>query len=150
MATSTGHKNPYGLLHDQQKAFRDTSVLGYFRRDEKLRSYRDAVLNSLLGWEKDSPLNQSQKGTTEMVTHGLVTGVSHRFFITKDGYMGKGKVWVRPGDIVCVLYGGSVPFVLRPVDAKYLFLGECYGIMDGEAVSMRSAGELQEQTFVLI
>ena len=46
----------------------------------------------------------------------------------------------RAGDIVCVLFGCSVPVVLRKHEDSgvdhYKFIGECYihGIMDGEAV----------------
>ncbi|KAG7427981.1 Heterokaryon incompatibility protein 6, OR allele [Fusarium oxysporum f. sp. raphani] len=61
------------------------------------------------------------------------------FFITEDGYLGIGPKSMRPGDHVCVLYGGHTPFVLRPVrgagDEEYLFLGESLvnGLMNGEA-----------------
>ncbi|KAL5593321.1 hypothetical protein FOBRF1_012423 [Fusarium oxysporum] len=69
------------------------------------------------------------------------------FFITKDGYIGIGPKAMRPGDQVCVLYGGHVPFVLRPMrgagDEDYLFLGESFvnGLMDGEALEDEMAIE---------
>lgn len=66
------------------------------------------------------------------------------------------------GDILCVLYGCSVPVVLRVItDAKedaakeYRLIGECYidGMMDGEAVSeprLRQARKNgNERSFVL-
>jgi hypothetical protein len=41
------------------------------------------------------------------------------------------------GDVICVLYGGTVPFMLRPKEKEmggYYVVGEAYvdGIMDGE------------------
>ncbi|TVY73989.1 Heterokaryon incompatibility protein 6, OR allele [Fusarium oxysporum f. sp. cubense] len=67
------------------------------------------------------------------------------FFITEDGYLGIGPKSMRPGDHVCVLYGGHTPFVLHPVrdagDEEYLFLGESFvnGLMNGEALEDEGA-----------
>jgi hypothetical protein len=62
--------------------------------------------------------------------------VDRRFFITKSGLMGIGPDNMKEGDVVTVLFGGNVPYLLRPVDAGFKFLGECYvpGLMEGEAV----------------
>ncbi|KAK7898062.1 hypothetical protein LTR67_004694 [Exophiala xenobiotica] len=42
------------------------------------------------------------------------------------------------GDIVCILYGCSVPVVLRPQSSYYTLVGECfvYGFMDGEIMTL--------------
>ncbi|EWZ30635.1 hypothetical protein FOCG_07774 [Fusarium oxysporum f. sp. radicis-lycopersici 26381] len=67
------------------------------------------------------------------------------FLITEDGYLGIGPKSMRPGDHVCVLYGGHTPFVLRPVrgagDEEYLFLGESFvnGLMNGEILEDEGA-----------
>ncbi|KAF3053389.1 hypothetical protein E8E11_011834 [Didymella keratinophila] len=62
--------------------------------------------------------------------------VDRRFFITHAGRMGIGPDVMRQGDIVVVLFGGKVPYLLRPVASGYKFLGECYvpDLMSGEAV----------------
>jgi len=80
-----------------------------------------------------------------------------RLFITLNGYIGLGSDSVREGDVVCVLSGADLPFVLRrirvdnagadesihlasdqisPAD-HYVLVGECYmeGLMNGEAVA---------------
>ena len=61
---------------------------------------------------------------------------NRRFFITREGHMGLGPRNIEPGDVVCILLGAQVPFVLRAVKDGYVLLGECYchGIMEGEAV----------------
>lgn len=62
-----------------------------------------------------------------------------RFCFTENGRLGQLAPGSRPGDRICVLGGGEVPFVIRPTsgDAKgiYQLVGECYldGMMDGEA-----------------
>lgn len=41
------------------------------------------------------------------------------------------------GDLVCILWGGQTPYVLRPCgNGRYLLIGECYvhGFTDGEAM----------------
>ncbi|KAG4439296.1 hypothetical protein IFR05_005229 [Cadophora sp. M221] len=59
-----------------------------------------------------------------------------RYFVTEKGYMGLGPQGMLPGDIVCVLFGGDTPYVLREKQGCWQFVGECYvhGIMKEEAV----------------
>lgn len=57
-------------------------------------------------------------------------------FITKQGSLGLSSVHIKPGDVVAVILGSQVPFVLRPHgEGRYLVISEAYvdGIMDGEA-----------------
>lgn len=52
-------------------------------------------------------------------------------------YFGLGPTEVAKKDLICILYGCSVPVVLREVgDGKYKLIGEAYihGLMDGEAL----------------
>jgi hypothetical protein len=52
----------------------------------------------------------------------------------------------RPGDIIAVLAGGNVPYVLRPGTeiGEYELIGECYvhGIMDGEIFNGKRFGNI--------
>ncbi|KAK0514619.1 hypothetical protein JMJ35_003236 [Cladonia borealis] len=59
-----------------------------------------------------------------------------KLFSTLSGHIGVGDGTLEPGDLVCVFLGGETPFIIRPVDQKYKFVGECYlhGIMHGEAL----------------
>jgi hypothetical protein len=78
------------------------------------------------------------------------------FFVIEEGRFGLGPSTLAVGDDICVLLGGTVPFVLRPKPMRrlpgqaeiYLLVGDCYvhGIMDGEAMKM---GHLQEETLRL-
>lgn len=68
------------------------------------------------------------------------------FFITEKGHFGVGPASMRPEDTIAILFGGTVPFVLRPTGRDrsmghyrprlHQLLGDCYchGIMDGEVM----------------
>ncbi|KAK3300137.1 heterokaryon incompatibility protein-domain-containing protein [Chaetomium fimeti] len=76
-----------------------------------------------------------------------------RVFVMEDGREGLGPAAAREGDVVVVLFGGVVPFVLRPCEGEegggrfWRLVGECFvpGLMQGEAVER--AGLLAEGTF---
>ena len=73
-----------------------------------------------------------------------------RIFATDSGFLGLGPQHLQPNDLVCVLLGAEVPFILRELQQDavtsfpwrfwrnssrcYELVGECYihGIMDGE------------------
>jgi hypothetical protein len=71
--------------------------------------------------------------------------------------MGFAPMAASPEDIICILYGCSVPVILRPRIEKdgeteqthFLLVGECYlhGMMDGEAIDR--AHEFKEMEFEL-
>jgi hypothetical protein len=78
--------------------------------------------------------------------------VGRRVVVLGDGAVGLGPAAAREGDVVVVLFGGVVPFVLRPVEREdeekcWRLVGECFvpGLMQGEAVE--GAGLLAEGTF---
>ncbi|KAE9375993.1 HET-domain-containing protein [Stipitochalara longipes BDJ] len=77
--------------------------------------------------------------------------IQHCSLFTTAEYMGMGHFTTKPGDIVCVLFGGKTPFVLRPTGDHYALVGECYvcDLMDGEAVGEIEAGNLKEEWFNL-
>ena len=57
-------------------------------------------------------------------------------FVTEKGSLGMSSSQVRRGDVVGLLGGAQVPFVLRPdIGGNYTIVSEAYvdGIMDGEA-----------------
>ena len=49
-----------------------------------------------------------------------------KLFSTLSGHIGVGDGAVESGDLVCVFGGGRTPFIIRPVDQNYKFVGECY------------------------
>ena len=78
------------------------------------------------------------------------TGMKRRLFETEQGYIRVGPLALQNGDSVCVLFGSSVPFVLRRFEKShglvrepYGLVGECYlhGIMRGEALKEKEGKE---------
>jgi hypothetical protein len=74
------------------------------------------------------------------------------FARTESGYYVLGPAVMKKGDVICVLFGGKLPFCLRPIGKQYLFVGECYahGLMKGEALDMMDCGELSEKEFEIV
>ena len=58
--------------------------------------------------------------------------------LTQTNLVGLVPEWAEPGDIIVVLMGAEVPYVLRhdPTDGKYTLIGDCYvhGFMDDEVL----------------
>lgn len=70
--------------------------------------------------------------------------LNRRLVKTKCGRLGLAPYRVRRGDLVCILFGCSVPILLRQrkdantLEEYFQIIGECYihGIMDGQAIEM--------------
>ena len=75
----------------------------------------------------------------------------------KHGFLGLAPKETQERDIIAILYGLSVPVVLRQIhgtpdgDNVFILVGECfiYGMMDGEALRFKEVHGIQDQTFVL-
>ncbi|EXJ60132.1 hypothetical protein A1O7_04284 [Cladophialophora yegresii CBS 114405] len=86
---------------------------------------------------------------TRLFNH--VPSCGRPLFRTKDGYIGVGPCLVQPGDVCCVLFGGKVPFILRPIDDHFILIGKSYmhGAMNDEIIDRLDSGELEERLFVI-
>lgn len=72
-----------------------------------------------------------------------------RFCSTSHGRFGLMPLSAEVGDILCVFYGGRVPYLIRPCgNGQYAFVGHCYvhGFMAGEAMEMK---DIETQEFAL-
>ncbi|KAK0128803.1 hypothetical protein ONS95_000753 [Cadophora gregata] len=92
-------------------------------------------------------LDEAKRLYVKPFTDACITWSHGRtFIITSKGYIGIAPLKTEIGDIVTVLEGGSVPFVLRALDeGGYKFIGESYvdGIMEGEALVGRKTDDVQ-------
>lgn len=83
----------------------------------------------------------------------LQSMANKRPFVTKIGYVGMAPSVSQVADLVVVLFGSQVPFVLRPAPGHpkgyYWLLGETYcdGIMDGEILHL---GRTHSDVFYLV
>jgi hypothetical protein len=72
------------------------------------------------------------------------------YFAMEGGYMGLGPNTIQEKDVVALLYGGDVAYVLRPrEEGGYVLVGEAYvhGVMLGELMPKVRAGEYEEKIF---
>lgn len=71
--------------------------------------------------------------TTELLSRVQSVIWSRRFVITDRGAFGLVPAKAEIGDIIMILYGASVPVIVRRLVSSYWLVGECYihGAMDG-------------------
>ena len=85
-----------------------------------------------------------------------------RLVISEKRYLGLVPMDTQPGDQICILCGGRVPFIPREtgeqmeidgVDHKcHILLGDSYvhGLMQGEAAEMIERRQVHLQNFYLV
>ncbi|USP72802.1 putative heterokaryon incompatibility protein 6, OR allele-like [Curvularia clavata] len=64
-------------------------------------------------------------------------------FVTQKGHLGLSSDRIMKGDVIAIIAGSQVPFILRPQDkGQFSVVSEAYvdGIMDGEAVGTSEYG----------
>jgi hypothetical protein len=78
-------------------------------------------------------------------------GLNRRFFVTRDGGIGLGPSSLCADDIVVILRGGDVPFIMRRSGEFYRLVGPAYvhGMMDGEGVDACKARNQPEVLFAI-
>ncbi|PVH83087.1 hypothetical protein DL98DRAFT_120388 [Cadophora sp. DSE1049] len=57
--------------------------------------------------------------------------LGRKFFVTRRGFMGLAPTSAQEGDLVTILFGGNIPFILRSEGQHYRMLGQTYvhGVM---------------------
>jgi hypothetical protein len=63
-------------------------------------------------------------------------------FLSSYGHVGLAPACSEPGDFICILFGSTVPFILRETpEGTFRLIGEAYvhGIMDGEWLDQEQA-----------
>ncbi|KAF2437158.1 hypothetical protein EJ08DRAFT_14855 [Tothia fuscella] len=74
-----------------------------------------------------------------------------KLFGSKRFSISLGPAATLPGDIICVLFGAIVSFILRPQGNYYSLVGECYvyEVMDGMFARERQQMGVEEEWFEL-
>ena len=146
----SGHTNPVDtielLLKKAEKASREV----YSTHEQWLQAqYMALTAGMFMGGQEDFARYQkwnaaeqrSEPSPTEgnadlFATTAGVWSDKRRPFLIVKGHVGLGPSVMREHDLVCVLFGCMVPFILRKHGDRYRFDGECYvhGIMKGEAI----------------
>ncbi|CZR68827.1 uncharacterized protein PAC_18727 [Phialocephala subalpina] len=97
-----------------------------------------------LAAKSDSELDlEATRKRDEMLASLRVVCWARRLFWTSNGYIGIGPPSMKRNDMVCVLGGGQVLYILRQEEPDvFTFVGECYlhGMMDGQAMKYHDDG----------
>lgn len=160
MAATTGMPGKYGMRKSTE--ILDGEKMGVDNLGEFLLYWRERCTWDVEALRhddfKDFWAAVEKEGSTYATERALCSMnafLGRRVLRCEDGKLGLGPAAMRPGDVVVVLFGGIVPYVLRPLDGtgdggdgqKWVFVGECIvpTIMQGQAVE--EAGLLAEGTY---
>ncbi|KAF2110904.1 heterokaryon incompatibility protein-domain-containing protein [Lophiotrema nucula] len=104
-------------------------------------------------FSEDEPSLDSNVQATSFDIAYHITALDRRFVVSRKGHLGFAPVATAAGDVIAILSGVNVPFILRAVSELpdsgsnicYEVIGDCYihGVMDGE-VFTRYAMPLEE------
>ncbi|ATZ50325.1 hypothetical protein BCIN_05g06850 [Botrytis cinerea B05.10] len=104
----------------------------------------------------------TEGGVKRCETNKILTCLDPFFFLASNGLVGLCPWAARNGDIIVILHGGNVPFLLRPVSSeveggnsskevkRFEFVGEYFvsGVMHGEYLKGRNYSESEIFTLV--
>jgi len=142
-------KSPYTQLGERYEAFWRTLIAdadNTWRGDKP--SEKDNFAGRFEAWMGRDKERALDEDFVRPFNQAAVRRLMRRsFIVTERGYYGLGSCYPRPLDLVCVLRGGDVPFVLRPrLDEYYEWVGEAYlhGIMDGSFVRSATRQQLRQ------
>ncbi|KAM0541752.1 hypothetical protein ACHAPJ_013109 [Fusarium lateritium] len=76
--------------------------------------------------------------------------LNQAFFITRSGYLGIGPPHTRSGDVVCVLLGGRVPFILRPEEGNLTLTETMASIADSVIHQLETVKLVDQPSVVFV
>jgi hypothetical protein len=144
----------------KQRLDRRPEVLNFWRLG--LSSIRPGPFMGLKRWldltglKKDKAREEAKR---LLGLHPREVASRHKLIVTQNSHFAMVPIASRKGDIICAIYEGSVPFVLRLAfvtsgdeEKRWKLLGAAYmqGFMDGEPSRLRDEGRLTDRRFVLI
>ena len=140
--------NPYKTLHGRREAFWRTLIAD---RDFNLKG-PPAPSHDFAGrfeaWIGKNEAKADKEVYARPYSDAAIWRCIKRSFVTtENGYLGLAPSGAREGDVICLLRGGNVPFVLRERENGYWELvGEAYvhGIMDGSWVRKAAKEDVME------
>lgn len=133
---------------------RSSRSISHRRQKEELAAYRRKTLLArssvveTVEWTAKEEKGAIEFGNSLKSTHGS------KLFLTADGRLGiipVGKL-VEVGDVCCIIFGATVPFLLTPAkDGRHKLISECYihGVMDGEVMQQFAGSDVGGHRIVL-
>lgn len=151
-------KKPGTKMDQNRRIEADLSVCRRFHRDALGRILDPGLRRQI---ERDfvhtrKPITVHNNAGRELSLPGwfdaMQRSVLHkRLFVTERGLLGMAPPNVKAGDLVCVLLGGSVPFLLREIEDYFHLIEEAYlhGYMDGKALEEGQMDPSRKRSFCI-
>lgn len=75
--------------------------------------------------------------------------LNRKFIVTSDGHVGIGPADADAGDVVAILSGGQIPYIIREGVTGWAFIGESYfhSLNNGQKIENEGEGSSQEEVF---
>ena len=124
----------------------------YRRCQSEASEFGDLDTSNLIEWPLD---NGNSSTMTAFLRRVQAVTWNRRLICTEGNSLGLAPPETREDDIVCVIFGCSVPVILRENgDDTAEFIGECYinsieAVMDGQAAELALAGKYPIVNFKL-
>lgn len=82
----------------------------------------------------------------QTITHNIF---KRHLFITENVNLGMAQDSILKGDLVCVLFGCSIPVILRRVDGHFIYISDAclVGYMYGKGIEELKAGKREKEVF---
>ena len=96
---------------------------------------------------------EKQPDPSEFISSSKIPINQRNLFLTDSNRLGLGPYTMDKGDLCCIVFGASTPWILRPVSGdEYIFVGDTYleGVMHSEAMKMLEEGKYSERWFTLV
>ncbi|KAE8157502.1 heterokaryon incompatibility protein-domain-containing protein [Aspergillus tamarii] len=139
-----GHFNTDQLLHQESEML--SAYLTRVRNVTWNRSFFRASMEAPHTDNSYSPSGQTERDNEISGSEGEPSFEGGKRLWTENDLFGLCPEATTPGDFICILYGCSVPVILRESrrnSKSYKLIGECYvhGKMEGEAIDDYEKGE---------
>jgi hypothetical protein len=124
LASTFGNWHWYLPLDSDREAMLLSEYSAFMNRDFVRDNHSPTLVRY---WQLGKELSSFEPSADRFFRKCLLDINGRTLFITNTEMLGLGPTFMLPGDVVVVLHGADVPFVLRPADnGLWRLMGTCY------------------------
>jgi hypothetical protein len=117
-------------------------------------AYRKSISVARLNDLEAAGMTTDEKKIASWVEEQLEELDNASFFLTENGHLGLAPLGdlVEVGDVCCIIFGASIPFLLTPAkEGRHKLISDCYihGVMNGEIMDRFAESDLSDHRIVL-
>jgi len=123
------------------------------RQQEMFDAYEKSIIVARPG-DQEALMDVEERQHATWVKQNLKDLDNVSMFLTSHGRIGIAPLGdlVEIGDVCCIIFGATVPFLLTPArEGRHKFISECYinGVMNGEIMQRLDGSDLNKHRIVL-